>query len=375
MRKPLYLDANAHIPINPIALEAYSSFNNTLAGHGHPLSASVQGRAAATVIEESRAKIARLIGAESSGQIIFTSGATQACEWAVNMLAETDKGNYLLQDVFTMSPVEHPAIYMAVNEKIGDPELVHKFPVDESGKIILSQDPDHHYYKSICVHVQNEIGVIQPIKELGLVTSCCLLSDMSQSLGKIPVNVQELFVDIAISGCHKFGAPSGVGFIYMSDPDYWVEFGTGSRYMIDQAGTPNVSGIYASAIALEQAVLTLPERTQKMLSFRSALELGLEQLGFEIIGKAVERCPNVTFARIPITKYHMTAITIMDKLAEKQIYCGLGSACGSLYTGGSSLMQSLGRPSDGQDYLRLSQWGEYTDKDALLVLKAIEGIL
>ena len=386
MDKLYYLDTNAHIPINPIALQEYVNFNGSLAGHGHALSHSFTGREAARLLEEARAKIAAAINCHHPGQIIFTSGATQACEWGIKILHNliNKKDSYKT----IMSSIEHPAVYMVVDDIIGpDPKcILDKFAVTPYGKIILPGQYDYNYDAVICVGVQNEIGTYQPIYE---VSDCgkYIFSDMSQMLGKVKIDPGFLGVSIATFGAHKFGGIPGVGFIYLSDGDYWEAFDTGSRYYLDIAGTPNVAGIYASAIALEEAEKTLDVRTQKMESFRSKLEPGLEQLGFEIIGKEVPfkdqkngnedhcRLPNVTFAKTPNSKYYTTAITIMDQLAEKGIYIGLGSACGALHVGGSVLMHALGRPSDGQDYIRISQFGEYDDRDADYVLKCIEAVL
>jgi len=386
MKQNYYLDANAHIPINPVALQEYVNFNGSLAGHGHAMSHSFAGREAARLLEEARAKIATAINCKNPGQIIFTSGCTQACEWGIRILHNLIKGKDSYKII--MSPVEHPAVSMAVDDIIGQDTkcTLEKFAVTPYGKIILPGQYDYNYDAVICVGVQNEIGTCQPIYE----ASDCgkyVFSDMSQMLGKVYIDPGFSGVSIATFGAHKFGGVPGVGFMYLSDGDYWEAFGSGSRHYLDIAGTPNVAGIYASAIALEEAMKTLDVRTQKMLSFRSKLEPGLERMGFETIGKEIPfkdrktgdenhyRLPNVTFAKIPDSKYHTTAITIMDGLAEKGIYIGLGSACGGLHTGGSALMQSLGRPSDGMDYIRISQWGEYDDRDADCVLKCIEAIL
>ncbi len=375
MNKQYFLDANAHIPINSVALQEYVNFNGSLAGHGHALSHSFTGREAARLLEEARAKIAAAINCKGSGRIIFTSGCTQACEWGIKILSSLnkDKESY----TFAYSPIEHPAVYMAIDEIIGiDSKYskIEKLRVSFEGATILPDKYTSPYDSLVCVSLQNEIGSYQPIYDL---RNYCryFFSDMSQSLGKESVDIDFLGVDIATFGAHKFGGVPGVGFIYLSNGDYWEAFGSGSRYYLDIPGTPNVAGIYASAIALEEATKTLDERYQRAKSFKEKLEPGLEILGFEIIGKNTYRSAHITFAKIPTSKYYINAITIMDKLAEKGIYIGLGSACGSLYLGGSSLMQALNRPSDGQDYIRISQFGEYDDKDANYVLKCIEAIL
>ena len=261
----------------------------------------------------------------------------------------------------SISPIEHPAVKQAFNctQEI--------WQVTSDGMVEFDDEEDEF---GVCIHMQNEIGTIQPIADIP--TTYCI-SDMCQSLGKIPVNVTNLNVDYAMFGAHKFGGPSGVGFIYLKNTRDWEEFGTGSRYFMDIPGSPNVCAIVASSVGLEVALRTLPERTEKMVSFRDCLEPGLKELGFEIIGEGAERCPNTTFAKVP--GEFNAGINLMLKLGQKKIHVGLGSACGSLHMGGSPLMEALGRPSDGQDYVRISQWGEYGKTDAEYLLNAIQGAI
>lgn len=364
MKNPiLFLDANAHVPMSAFTLNVYTAFSNSTAAHGHPLSPSVPGRAAAGVLEEARTKIAELIGAKEPGQIVFTHSCTQACQWVARIAAR-------YSELAFMSPTEHPASSQAVEECF---DHVIKLDVRDNGQVMVPyvlDGPDAVF----CIHMQNEIGTINAIQDMrGLNGRGKLVSDMSQSLGKMDINVTELDVDLAVFGGHKFGGPSGVGFIYLKDTSDWEEFGTGSRYYMDIPGTPNVGAIVATAAALDEAVRTLDERTANMVAFRDALEPGLEELGFDIIGKDATRCPNTTFVKVPGKR--SAGLLLMNKLGKLGIHVGLGSACGSLYTGGSPLMQALGRPSDGQDYVRISQWGEYGAKEAKVLLEAIRGTI
>lgn len=364
MKRPqLYLDSNAHVPMSKATLKAYSQFNDTLAAHGHPLSPSVAGRAAASAIEESRGKIAELIGAKSKDQIVFTNSCTQACEWAAKLASKYSDSAFI-------SPTEHPALSQAVDLYF---DYIIKLCVRDSGQVrapMVLDGPDAVF----CIHMQNEIGTINDVKNMrGLNGHCKLVSDMSQSLGKMDINVTELNVDLAVFGGHKFGGPSGVGFMYLKDTNDWEEFGTGSKYFMDIPGTPNVGAIVVTSAALVEATETLEARRTKMVEFQNHLEPGLKELGFEIIGEGAERCPNTTFAKVPGKRN--SGLTLMTKLGKQGIHVGLGSACGSIYAGGSPLMEALGKPSDGQDYVRISQFGEYGEEEAAQVLKAISGSL
>lgn len=375
MTAQLYLDANSHVPMSDKTQKALAEFNNSPAAHGHPLSPSIIGRAAARAIEESRAKIAELIGAESPSQIFFTTSCTQACAWVATMFDDSEGA------LTAVSNLEHPAMKQAFTK---DPfQYTFDLPSNKDGIVqppfgpptidsdIRSETTWEGFCKPemvlVCIHTNNEIGTIQPIEKM---SNSMVVSDMSQSLGKIPVNVTELGVYIAVAGSHKFGGPGGVGFIYLKDTTRWNQFGTGSRYFMDIPGTPNVSAIHATGVALEGAIQTLGKRQAAMVAFQNCLEPGLEELGFEIIAKNSRRSPNVSFVKTP-----KNAIQIMMELGKAGIHCGLGSACGSLYTEGTPLLKALGRKDDGRNYLRLSQWGKYGEKEAKHVLDVMARIV
>jgi cysteine desulfurase len=388
--KELFLDANAHLPLNTIALQAYNDFVCSKANHGHPSSLSEPGRLAATALENARIRIAQLIGAKDSNQIIFTSGCTQACEWAMDIFFNLDAHKYHSDlNPIAISPVEHPAIRDAFeksDKQYHPSEPSTRLSVDKDGMVQPFQAQswqDFGIDKIVCTYVQNEIGVIQPVGTLktalfsndgreffsGTTKQKYVLSDMSQALGKIDLNVTNLDVDIAIFGAHKFGGPGNIGFIYLKNTDWWLPFGTGSRYFMDRPGTPDVAGIITTATALEEALRTLSVRQENMKKFQSTLEDGLKMRGYEIIAEQAHRVPNTTFVNIP----NLAMLAVM-KLGEKGIHVGLGSACGSMHTGPSPLMKVLNREGNINDYLRISQWGEYGHKDAEYFLHVLGGI-
>ena len=358
MMHELFLDANAHLSINRKALQALVDFNYSRAGHGHAMSPSVPGRAATIAMEEARTKIAACLGARSSDQIIFTSTCTQACEWAVKIF-----NSVCIKNEYKpfKSPTEHPAISQACDAHI----LVYStIDIDSKGVIDVAST-----YKSgagfICTHLQNEIGIIQPIEQIA---GDYLLTDMSQSAGKLKIDLSRLPVDIAVFGAHKFGGPGNTGFMYLRDASQWQAFGTGSRYFTDRPGTPDVASVVATAVALEDAVSTIEERTQRMESFREVLEPGLKNLGFEIVSEQARRCPNTSFVSMP----NGQGFYLMSALGERGIYVGLGSACGSLNTSSSPVMSALGYAGLAHDYIRISQWGDYKEQQASILFKALK---
>jgi cysteine desulfurase len=354
--KELFLDCNAHTPISERALDTFVKYNQSLAGHGHPMAPNKPGREAACALETARGKIANLLGATRPGQIIFTSTCTQACEWAVKILESITpiyKSKPSTVKYHYVSPVEHPAIRDCTRDW-------QKLPIDENG-VVQTTGPIH---KAVCTHIQNEIGIIQPLEQIG---SLYKLVDMCQSIGKVSINLQEMPIDIAVFGGHKFCGSASVGFIYLKNIEWWVEFGTGSRYAMDRCGTPDVAAIVATAEALEDELMSMPERLDKMREFQSELEPGLEELGCEIIAKDANRVPNTTFLKLP----KPMAMEVLLGLSQEGIYVGLGSACGSMHTD-SPLMAALKRKGSLSDFIRISQHGDYGRVEARLVIDKIK---
>lgn len=335
----LFLDCNAHLPVCQEALDHFCRLNNQMAGHGHPSAPSAPGRAAATALEEARNKIAQLIGAKRASQVYWVSTCTSGCAWACKII---QKQGLKVQ----MSPFEHTAVRDPV-QKYLEFDLM---PTNSSGYLLI-QDQN-----TVCVHAQNEFGNIYPVEGV-------LFSDMSQSLGKIPVDVTAMDVKIATFAGHKFGG-FNIGWMYLKDETWWTPEGTGSRYFMDRPGTMSVGEISATAVALEQALISIPERTARCLEFKKELEIGLQELGYTIVG-GKERLPNTTFV------HKKGAIEDLLKLEEAKIYVGLGSACGSMASGLSGSVRALGYTGTNQDFLRFSNWsyGATEAKQIINILK------
>jgi cysteine desulfurase len=336
------------------AQKAYIDFQNSPAGHGHPSSPNISGRLAASELENSRIKIAKLLGAEHSNQIIFTSSCTEACSWAISVI-ENKKINCPIY----YSPFEHPAVKYSIENNKNTKEYI-KLPCSNSG-IVNYEDAKY----LICMQVQNEIGSIQPINQW---YGSYIFSDMSQAVGKTDIDLKN--IDIATFSGHKFGGSASVGILYLKNPTDWVQFGKGSRYFSDKVGTLDVGAIVATAEALEETLFYAPEKQQKCKEFQSVLEDRLTNMGLEIIGKDVPRVPNTTFVNIPDK-----ALLILMELSQNDIIVGLGSACGSMHSGNSPLMQALGRSGGAHDFIRISQEGYYGRKEALIVVDEISKAL
>ncbi len=366
----LYLDANAHQPLSERAMKEYCLIQSSPAGHGHPSSPNEIGRVAATVMERSRSNIASLLGAGKPSQIIFTSTCTQACEWGMELfLSDVDK----IKEI-ACSPIEHSAIRSAYR-KVADVLaaetegmmkniLEYSIPIDSSGTFT----PTKPYQKTIAHLLHNEIGTIQDLSKF---TGDDLFSDMCQAAGKIPIDLKSIRnLKIATFGAHKFRGPAGIGMMYLQDLNLYDAFGTGGRYFMDRPGTPDVAGIHATSIALEEAVETIQQRKENQQAFQQTIEPHLERLGFQIVGKDGIRSPSTTFALFP-----NKAIDILFRLSQYGIHIGLGSACGSVNVGESPTLKALGLPGDSHGAIRISQWGMYGEVEAKEFVKTIEKVI
>lgn len=349
LNKEYYLDSAAHVPMSKNAQKAYIDYQNSSAGYGHASSPSKIGREAAAVLETARGEIAELLGAESPANIIFTSTCTQACEWALSIIfKKATEQNKIIK----YSPFEHPAIKYCTETKFN----IEKISLDEC--IINDFSGDF----VICMQVQNEIGAIQPIEKF----NGYLLSDMCQSVGKIPIDLKNMNVNLATFSAHKFGGPASVGILYIKNIKDYKVFGYGSRYFNDRAGTPDVGSVVATAAALKETIENMSNKLAKMKEFKDSLENKLIDYGLDVIYKSGNRVANISLIHIPEIAFH-----VLQGLSQEKIYASVGSACNSKHTGPSLTMKAIGIKAGANDLLRISSNGEFNGKDGELVAEEI----
>lgn len=360
--RELYLDANAHVPMSGATIKTYTDFQISRAGWGNPLAPSKPGQDAALALERARAKLSELLGAEAPNHIVITNTCTQACEWGLDLFQNYSKGHTSLYH----SGMEHSAVYQKLTtDKFKNSFTLQK--LNNNNSLVEPAKDDNGYV--VCSYVQNEIGTIQPIEKLKTKYGL-LFSDMCQVPGKLKFNLSKLPVDVAVFGAHKWGGPASVGLLYLKDFALYKEFGTGSRYFNDRPGTLDVAAVVAAAAALEETHMFMSIRLEKMQQFQKVLEDRLQDMGLKIIGKEVPRVVNTTFVHIP-----EIAFVMLSELSRKGIYVGMGSACGSMHSGPSLTMDTLGINGDAHDFLRISQHGEYGSSDAAYVADHISKLL
>jgi cysteine desulfurase len=305
---------------------------------GNPSSVHAEGREAKGLIERARAQVAAAMGAEDA-EIVFTSGATEAAA-----LALAGRG-------LASSEVEHDAV-LAWTE----PTL----PVDADGRVRLD-DPA----RSVLQRANSETGVIQDLPP-GLA-----VSDMTQAVGKIPVDFASSDVSMALVSAHKLGGPKGIGALVMKrGAELAARIRGGGQEMGRRSGTENVIGIAGFGAAAEAAATEVAAgRWQRVAQLRNILENTLERLSNEtiFIGKEVARLPNTSCFVTPGWKGE-TQVMQMD-LSGFSI--SAGSACSSGKVRASRVLQALGHDAaTAASAIRVSLGLGTTEDDVLRFAEA-----
>jgi cysteine desulfurase len=337
---PIYLDNHATTPIDPRVLEVMlpfltGKFGNA-ASHSHPF-----GWEAQSAVANARSQIARLVGA-SPGEIVFTSGATESDNLAIAGVAEAcqDKGNHII----TVA-TEHKAVLDTSRHLEMRGYNVTYLQVGPQGLIDLEQLGNAITDKTILVSVMaanNEIGVLQPIAEIGKLCrerGVLFHSDAVQALGRVPINVEEMNLDLASLTAHKNYGPKGCGALYVRagvrvDP---LIFGGGHERGM-RSGTLNVPGIAGFGRACEISLEEMPEESCRIARLRNRLRdrLLAELDGVLINGSIDNRLPG----NLNMSFLHVEGEALMTGL--KDIAVSSGSACHSDKVEPSHVLKALG---------------------------------
>tara|TARA_B100001750_G_C15517774_1_gene608720 strand:+ start:691 stop:1842 length:1152 start_codon:yes stop_codon:yes gene_type:complete len=291
----VYLDYNATTPIDPVVAEAMLPF---ITQHfGNPSSGHAYGVKTHLAVEEARSQIASLIGCNSS-EIVFTSGGTEANNYAIQGItgAYKHKGSHIIT-----SGIEHPAITEVCKHMQSKGCTTTYIPVDQYGCVNPNDIEEAITDNTVLItimHANNEVGTIQPIKEISQIAQkhgILLHSDCAQSLGKIPVDVDELGVDLLSIAGHKLYAPKGIGALYVRHGVKLEKMMHGANHESGlRAGTENVILIVALGEACRLIGDHLPEYIDNMKKMRDLLENGLTQNNIDsrVNGHPISRLPN-----------------------------------------------------------------------------------
>jgi len=354
----VYFDHAATTPLDERVLHAMKPY---LTEHfGNANSAHQLGNTAKVAVEDAREQIAKYIGAEPA-EIVFTSGGTESDNAIIKgVLNATGKSEIIT------SPLEHHAVLHAVeSQKRAGAKPVYLKP-DEKGHITASQVEKAINENTALVslmHVNNEIGSVNPLKEISEVCrkyNVPFHSDTVQSIGKLPVDVNELGVDFLSMSGHKIYGPKGVGFMYIRYSSPWMPWmHGGSQERRRRGGTLNVPGIIGLSKALELATKDIKDSLSHFNTLRDRLISGLEEnLGnrFSINGNPENSVPHIT--NIAFTDRDGNGIDgemLLLNLDMEGICVSNGSACSSGAVEPSHVLKGIGlEPEIANSSIRIS---------------------
>lgn len=346
MNLPIYLDNNATTPMDPRVLEAMLPYFTEKFGNAASRNHAF-GWAAEEGVDYAREQVAQLIGATEK-EIIFTSGATEADNLAIKGVFEMykDKGNHIITCV-----TEHKAVLDTCKhlEKAG--ASVTYLPVKEDGLIDLELLESSITDKTILIAIMygnNEIGVIQPIKEISAIAhkhGALFFTDATQAVGKIPVDVNADGIDLMAFSAHKMYGPKGVGALYVrrKNPRVKVtaQMDGGGHERGMRSGTLNVPGIVGFGKACELCRLEMAEESARLSALRDKLQSSLLVLEESYVnGNPQSRLPHVA----NISFKYVEGEGLM--MAMKDMAVSSGSACTSASLEPSYVLKSLGLSDD-----------------------------
>ncbi len=375
MRK-IYADNAATTALDKRVLDAMMPYLTTV--YGNPSSLYKIGNEAQSAVESSRAKIAGLIGAKSPNEIYFTSGGSESDNWALKGVCHALKNqgkNHIITSKF-----EHHAILHTCKALEKEGFEVTYLDVYENG-IVHPVDVENAIKDTTAIvsimYANNEIGTIQPIKEIGEICrkhKVVFHTDAVQAMGNVPINVEEQNIDMLSLTGHKFHGPKGCGALYIKRgirPQTLIEGGAQERNK--RAGTENVAGIVGLATALELAINSMEERTQKLTKMRNRLIDGLLKIERSRLNgdrdKRLAGNLNMCFEGIE-------GESLLLMLDLKGISASSGSACTSGSLDPSHVLLSIGLPHEiAHGSMRLSFSDDNTEEDIDYILKTVPEIV
>lgn len=375
MSKLLYLDNAATTKTAPEVVEAMLPYFTEK--FGNPSSVYSFAAANKEVINQQRDAIAEMIGAKSN-EIYFTGGGSESDNWALKCTAEAyaNKGNHIITTKIEHHAILHTAEYL---EKRGF-EVTY-LDVDEDGKVKLDDLKAAIRPTTILISVMfanNEIGTIQPIKEIGEIAhehGILFHTDAVQAFGQLPINVDECHIDMLSASGHKFNGPKGIGIMYIRTGVKIRSFiHGGAQERKRRAGTENVPGIVGYGAAAERAVRTMKERTAKEIELRDYLinRLTTEIPYSRLNGDRVKRLPN----NVNVSFQFIEGESMLLMLDQNGICGSSGSACTSGSLDPSHVLLAIGVPHEvAHGSLRLTLSDETTKEDLDFVVEKLKEIV
>ncbi len=344
---------------------------------GNASSLYAHGQRAREVLEEARAAVAAVIGAEPK-EIYFTSGGSEADNQAILSAAQLGRRKGKMHIV--SSAFEHHAVLHTLDKLRKEGFEVTLVDVHENG-VVVPEEVAAALRDDTCLvtimYANNEIGTIQPIREIGALCRARQIpfhTDAVQAVGHIPVDVRSDSVDLLSASAHKFHGPKGTGFLYARKGirlTSLIEGGAQERGK--RAGTENVPAIAAMAVALTEANARMADNAARLTALRDRLIEGLKQIPHAALnGDPVRRLPgNVNFCFEGIEGESLLLL-----LDDKGIQASSGSACTSGSLDPSHVLLAIGRVHDvAHGSLRLTLGDDATEADVDEIIRAVTEVV
>ena len=342
----IYLDHAASTPVLQETINEMIPYLGDL--YGNPSSIHTYGIKSKMAIRIARRRVASLIGAKSS-EIFFTSGGTESDNFALKGISKCIRNYQGEKNHIITSSIEHDAILETCHYLEKDGFTVTYLNVDKKGIIDRTELKNHLTEKTALVSIMlanNEIGVIQPIKEFSEIVHnfdkrIIFHSDAVQAVGKIPVNVKELDLDSLSLSSHKINGPKGVGALYVREKvNFEPLIQGGGQELTFRSGTENVPGIVGFGKASEISMLNLKENFHYLYYLRDYFinRINEEISGSMLNGSLESRLPN----NVNFTFLGINGEDLLIKLDEDGILASTGSACSANLQKESHVLKAIG---------------------------------
>jgi cysteine desulfurase len=373
MKQRIYLDNSATTQVDELVVQAmFPCFRETF---GNASSIHIYGQEARAKVEEARRSVAELLGADTR-EIVFTSGGTESDNAALwGIFRANRKGNHIIT-----TKIEHPAILATCKAMESSGAEITYVPVDGSGRVDPAAVEEAIRESTVLIsvmHANNETGVIQPVEEISRIAQSrgvAIHTDAVQSIGKIPVDVRELGVDLLSMSGHKIHGPKGIGVLYIKKGTRIAPFMTGgSHERKRRAGTENVPAIAGLGAAASLARQRLPEMRERVAALRDKIEQEAQSriAGTRVNGQA-PRLPNIT--NLSFDGLEGEAAVIALDLEGLSVSTGSACASGSLEP--SHVLMAMGlRPEIVQGSLRFSLGYHTTAEEVDQAIKILESVI
>jgi cysteine desulfurase len=342
----IYLDHAASTPVLQEIINEMLPYLGNL--YGNPSSIHTYGIKSKIALQNARRRVASLIGAKPR-EIFFTSGGTESDNLALKGICKSFRKSQNIKNHIITSSIEHDAILETCRYLERDGFTVTYLNVDKNGIIDITELQKHLTEKTGLVSLMlanNEIGVIQPVKEFsetihGFDKKIIFHSDAIQAVGKIPINVKELGLDSLSLSSHKINGTKGVGALYVREKvNFEPLIQGGGQELTIRSGTENVPGIVGFGKASEISMINLKDNSQYLYSLRDYL---INRINEEISGKMLNgslenRLPN----NVNFTFLGINGEDLLIKLDEDGILASTGSACSANRQKESHVLKAIG---------------------------------